>query len=237
MSDCFSDVSGNDDAIGWSIEYTGGIVEDCSIYVGVGPSCNLDNARQVGKFSLTPSAARFFLDRNVYESNSFHLYAGKCRMNDAGAHLRRDDDCSEGDQVLYGERWDTYPLKAVNGSFTDTFIFDYSVATQGEYWTNRYSVFEIGGPFRRYISGHVDVCSVSPSSLVNIDPSSSPVAQALATPTGKFTGSPVTLSAPEKPSFAPTFVPTRTSNSQARFQHQLRPVQRLDQPLDSFCLH
>jgi hypothetical protein len=206
ISDCFSDVYGDDDAIGWSIEYSGGTVEDCLIYVGVGPGCNLTNAREVGTVSLTSTAVHFCLDRNVYESSAFHLYAGKCPMNDAGAHLRSGDVCNDVDQALYGERWDTYPLKAENVTKTHTHIFDKSAAAQVDYWTNQYNVFDIGGEYRRYLSGHVDVCAVPQGSLVMIDHSSpiTPVAQVVAASTGVPAGSPVTLS--------PTGVPPLASN-------------------------
>jgi hypothetical protein len=165
ISTCFTDIPGTDMAPGtwgWSISYTGNIVDDCEIYIGVGEGCDLSGATQVGTFTIAPSLVHYCLDLGVYESNSFQFYTGKCPANDNANHLFSEMECSPIAMATYADRYETYPLIAEGGPMVSTYTFDVADKATGA-WTESYEVFPIGSENRVFFSAHVNVCPVANS--------------------------------------------------------------------------
>jgi hypothetical protein len=164
-STCFTDaVFGSNEAgmWGWSIDYTGTDTIDCEIYLGAGEECDMSGAEKVGDFIIAPNSMEYRLEPGMYEANGFHAYAGKCEVNDAGKQTEGSEFCIASQELLYADRWDTYPLQAEGGPLVNNFVFDGSFApADGASWPDDYEVFPVGTPGRRFISAHVDVCPMS----------------------------------------------------------------------------
>jgi hypothetical protein len=169
-------VFGSDEAgmWGWSIEYTGAETVDCEIYIGGASACDMTGATKVGDFIITPDSMEYRLQPGKYESNAFHVYSGKCEVNDAGKQTEGNNFCIASQELLYADRWDTYPVKAEGGPFVNEFTFDKSFVPGGALWPTDYEVFPVGTESRRFISAHVDVCPIITPAPVGAPPSAEP---------------------------------------------------------------
>lgn len=199
---------------GWSISYDAseGTLDDCLIYIGGDFGCDLEGATLVGKFTITEDLAHYCLDIGEFESNSFHLYTGKCLVNDAGKHMASDDECTATAMSKYGNMWSTFTLVSEGGPFVDTFTFDKD-DTVNAMWGPDYKAFPVGGSSRKYISAHVDVCPVTGTSAtvppVSDGGSAAPVPSATVMPVTTPVAAPVQVVAPNP---APVFQAEGTSS-------------------------
>ena len=146
---------------GWVIEYheSQGTVEDCSIYIGVGAECDTTSATEVGTFTISPTMVHYSLHPGMYESNSFHFYAGICMGNDGGYHLNNNETCSDADIESFSGRWDTYPLVEECRDSTNDFSFQDGDTSTGV-WTQDYQVFPVGAACRSFMTAHAMICQV-----------------------------------------------------------------------------
>jgi hypothetical protein len=161
-STCFSDLHQEEKLWGWTVTYneTYGTVDDCALYVGESEDgCDLSKAIMVGSLTITPNTVTYNLIPGVYESNSFHVYAGKCRANDNAEFLTNGGFCNVQTICDYADIFETYPLSNEGGPFVDTFTFD-STSPVNDPWPSNYSVFPLGSKYMHFLSAHATVCVV-----------------------------------------------------------------------------
>ena len=164
-STCFLDPTFNDNtpppgvnAWGWNIRYNStedAIVEDCEIWMGV-TGCDFSTGVQVGTAVITREIFHYCLNRNHYEANAFHLYAGKCEASDGGAHLVEGGICIEAGIAEYARFTEEYTLVNEGSAMQHTFTFDQSDAVN-PHWAG-YEAFPLGVDGSEYLVGHAHVC-------------------------------------------------------------------------------
>jgi hypothetical protein len=211
---CLSNITGKTDAIGWSIKYNAseGTVDNCEIYTGVQPGCNVTTATVVGKFTIMPTLVHFCLVMGQYFSNSFQMYAGNCPANDNAAHFwEGSSTCKLSDMLLYGDQYKTFPLLSPdNQTFVDSYIFD-SGFNSSTTWGN-YKVFNIGSTFRSYLAAHTLICTKPPAPVSPFGEAGTPAPSSAVPitklPTARPTVSPISITPVTRlPTLSPVSIP------------------------------
>jgi hypothetical protein len=164
MSTCFNepifDCKEGNDPWGWSINYCAddGAVT-CQLYVGA-TACDVSVGQLAGSAEITTSTFTINVDSDKFPDNmytfEYNFYAGECIGSDGGA-IVQSGICDADLVGTYASAPDSYPFTS-----TSTPIGEYTFTTSNrprEGYGSSYSVFPIGSHDRKYVSGHVKICS------------------------------------------------------------------------------
>lgn len=236
ISTCFDDVgiSPQGSTSGWAIKLSGMSFFNslqCQVWAGT-PGCNTtsETAMLVGLVQITQTSLTWMV-RSQFTGMDYQLYAGTCRMSDAGVgYQERDNSCS-----ALPQPYDVmnYPLSSGSLPWTPRNTrWTFDAQNQGNYTTSswkvstvQYGLFPLSNLGETiYLSGHADICGcnyVSPTVVPG--PLGTPAPMARPSPLPTASPVPPPTSSPVKP---PTLVP----NKSPVVQTTLSPT-----PLPSSC--
>jgi hypothetical protein len=148
------------DPWGWSINYCSddGTVM-CQLYVGA-TACDVSVGQLAGSAEVTTNTFTINVDSDKYPDNmytfEYNFYAGECIGSDGGA-IVQSGVCDADEVAKYASQPDSYPFTSGSTPIGE-FTFTLSTSPRGAYGSS-YVAFPIGSHVRKYVTGHVKICS------------------------------------------------------------------------------